>query len=1087
MCHKTMLKLMSILMTCVIELNAFIPVYAAEKHVEIATEEMTSEEEQIEEAETEFTEQKEIGQTEIETETEFEDTGITEIIVSEMQESETENKIGISEENELENKTEEIGTETEIETEINGESEFESTTNEESEIKTETDKSDQSLLDSLQKELEQRAQENGYVVSGYMDAGFEADRVSVSKRQASPYNLINADSKLPSVYSAVEKGQVSAIRDQGAWGTCWAFAAISSAESAYKRLNSREANLSESHLVNFFYHDSLNGLDGGLEGDGMIPLTSEKTMQGGNNAFTTFAMARWTGIADEALDSSLVYPVEESENTKELNISSEYAYADAVHMQNAYWINKSNHNEIKKAVMEHGSVGTYYLYSNYNDSAYVDVMLEKYGLEKYSGPAVYYYAPMPKEEGHAVSIVGWDDNFDRNNFAYTFFNQQEILAFHKEAALPENNGAWLIKNSWGEDYGDAGYFWLSYEDASLSETMYVFDFENADNYDHIFQYDGSAGVHYESSEEGITAAAVYTVPAGREGAIQTIEAIGVGIASVNTDYNIKIYTDLEDKTKPDSGILRRIVKGSTVFQGYYTIKLERTLSLKAGETFAVVVSLDNGNIGEENKSAIFIDQTYINANALKFKAAVHEGETFRKTGEYWADAFDRAEYQQDQNIDGDVVYKGTYRIKAYSVDGDNGGNGEDDKEESGGADIEDIRQTIKLSKLKISLDSSSKTAVYNGEAHKPAVTIAGLTEGEDFNVSYKNVVNAGRATVIVTGLANTKTGIKYEGTKTLNFTIKKAKLADTSVYYTDTYYYKGKPITLDDLNVMLISENSNYVLKRDRDYTVSYKNNIKAGTNIATATIKATNINFSGTRKCSFTIHPFSLEDIPDTAVTSLEYSPNGAKLKYVIWGDIVLKEGIDYKAKYMYSDKKRKSIGSAVDIVITGKNACSGTMKTFKNVKIERADFSNCVITPAELVFDAAKTKRSIKVKNYAGVTLKENRDYRLEWSREEHIGQEQVLTIIPLNLEYYFGIKTVNYRTANNINKIKEITILDQVYNGVDPVEITAKDVIGLESGDFEVLSYKNNMKAGNATVVLQGMGKYYGKKTLRFRILE
>ncbi len=96
MCHKTMLKLMSILMTCVIELNAFIPVYAAEKHVEIATEEMTPKEEQIEEAETEFTEQKEIGQTEIETGTEFEDTGITEIIVSEMQESETENKIGIN-------------------------------------------------------------------------------------------------------------------------------------------------------------------------------------------------------------------------------------------------------------------------------------------------------------------------------------------------------------------------------------------------------------------------------------------------------------------------------------------------------------------------------------------------------------------------------------------------------------------------------------------------------------------------------------------------------------------------------------------------------------------------------------------------------------------------------------------------------------------------------------------------------------------------------------------------------------------------------------------------------------------------------
>lgn len=1070
MSNRIMKKMIPVFIIIVIITNAIFPTYAAEETTETRTGEAESKETELEDSElSEEASEEFVLEASESMETDTEELELSEEAsdrYSEIEEPEAvTTDIKESEE-----------PEPEIETEENSErEELEETVTEretETEPETETVEDLQSVLDSLQEELERRVQENGYAVSGYIDAGFEADELSVNERQIVPYNLMNAGTHLPTAYSAVENGQVSSVKDQGSWGTCWAFSAISSAESSYKKLNGSEANLSESHLVNFFYDNSLNGPDGGLEGDGMIPLTTYKTMQGGNNAFTTFAMARWTGIADEALDNSLVYPVEESKNTKELNILSEYAYADALHMQNAYWINKNNQDEIKKSIMEYGSVSIYYKYNDYNDSAYVDVMLEEYGLEKYTGPAVYYYTSMPGDEGHAVSIVGWDDNFDRNQFAYTFINQQEILSFQKEPKLPQNNGAWLVKNSWGEDYGDDGYFWMSYEDASISETMFVFDFENADNYDHIYQYDGSAGVHYEGSDKGITAAAVYTVPAGGENDSQTIEAVGVGVASANTDYTVKLYTDLADRTVPDSGRLRRIAKGSTSFQGYYTIKLNRTLSLKSGETYAVVVSLQNGSVGGEAQSAIFIDQSYVNANAVRFEAAVNRGETFRKTGDSWSDAFDRED-------------KGTYRIKAYSTDGDNGGNGEDDEDLPNPDEI--TWQTVKLSKLKISLDASSKTASYNGEAHKPTVSIEGLTEGEDFSVSYKNVVNAGTATVTVTGLANTKTGIQYEGTKTFRFTIKKAKIADTLLNYTDTYQYTGKPVTLDDLEVALKLNNGRYILKAGRDYTVSYANNIKAGINIATATIKATNINFSGSQKCKFTINPLSLEDIPNSAVTMLEYSPNGAKLKKIAFGDFVLNEGTDYKAKYTYSDKKKKAIGTTVDITVTGKNACSGTTKTFQNIVIQKADFSSCIVTPAELVFDVSKTKRTVKVKNYAGVTLKENRDYKLEWSKDERIGEEQTLIVVPLNRESYFGEKTVTYRVASNISKVNGITISDQKYNGVDPVEITAEDIIGLEEGDFAVISYKNNMKAGKATVVIEGKGKYYGKKTLRFQILD
>ena len=73
-------------------------------------------------------------------------------------------------------------------------------------------------------------------------------------------------------------------------------------------------------------------------------------------------------------------------------------------------------------------------------------------------------------------IVGWDDNYSRDNFATT--------------TKPSNNGAWLIRNSWG-DYFD--YFWMSYETYSLADTVWVFDMSAEDGLDNNYQLDG--GLH----------------------------------------------------------------------------------------------------------------------------------------------------------------------------------------------------------------------------------------------------------------------------------------------------------------------------------------------------------------------------------------------------------------------------------------------------------------------------------------------------------------------------------------------------------------------------------------------------------------
>lgn len=52
--------------------------------------------------------------------------------------------------------------------------------------------------------------------------------------------------------------------------------------------------------------------------------------------------------------------------------------------------------------------------------------------------------------GHSVIIIGWDDTYSKNNFP--------------ESNRPNTDGAYLVQNSWGSDWGKGGTFYVSYDD-----------------------------------------------------------------------------------------------------------------------------------------------------------------------------------------------------------------------------------------------------------------------------------------------------------------------------------------------------------------------------------------------------------------------------------------------------------------------------------------------------------------------------------------------------------------------------------------------------------------------------------------------
>ena len=212
-------------------------------------------------------------------------------------------------------------------------------------------------------------------------------------------------------------------------------------------------------------------------------------------------------------------------------------------------------NEIKQAVMTYGAVETS---MGWYDSAYKSSNHSYY----YNGKSVV---------NHGVAIVGWDDNYSKSNFIKT----------------PSNDGAFIIRNSWGNDWGEGGYFYMSYYDTYAGYNCWAFDDAQAPtNYSTIYQYDplgwvGNMGSTKPSSTEW--GANIFTATSS-----EPLQSVSFYASSINMTYKIDIYSNVA-AGKPTSGTLADTQSGILSNVGYITIPLNQQVPLTTGALFSVVV------------------------------------------------------------------------------------------------------------------------------------------------------------------------------------------------------------------------------------------------------------------------------------------------------------------------------------------------------------------------------------------------------------------------------------------------------------------------------------------------------------------
>lgn len=430
--------------------------------------------------------------------------------------------------------------------------------------------------------------------------------------------LIFKAGTLPEQYDARAAGVITSVKYQGWYEVCWAMAAAQMAESSLiskgELVNGNPAtgdslDLSERHLAYFMYHSVTDPL-GNTAGDATEILGRDYLMRGGHPIFTTFALANWVGMAEEG-----TAPWQEILDNGDggMELSDDLAYENAAHMQNAYWINTADMDHIKKAIMNYGSV----------------VMPMYYAASYYNAQNASYYNHERTSDNHSVSVIGWDDTYPADKFGNN----------------PGEDGAFLVKNSYGDGWGDGGFFWMSYKDMAVTKetgTAYVFDFYAADNYDNNYQYDGTAGRYIGTGgafgnkiPSGGKLANVFQISENAGAFTQAVKAVSFSTLNANLSYSIQIYKNPADAGNPESGeaLLSQEKEGTTLYTGYYTIPLDTELMLERGDKFAVVITLRSLTGSDITYCA---DYSYQNGDWIRFVSTTGQNQSF-VMNESWQD------------------------------------------------------------------------------------------------------------------------------------------------------------------------------------------------------------------------------------------------------------------------------------------------------------------------------------------------------------------------------------------------------------------------------------------------------------------
>lgn len=443
----------------------------------------------------------------------------------------------------------------------------------------------------------------------------------------SSYNSILKNSEtLEATYNLKDNLQSLIVKNQKASGSCWAFSFSSILETSiakqYNKISKEYSPMHIEYKTTQMFNRTLGSGAGPrlsiaycLSGNGPVietkmPFSSVYDDQTGFKSLTEVGNLS-TDIDARVKDVTMFSNIYKNTGTSGIEYSSNSSGTKTYTSEELEAIRKL----IKEHIKTYGSVSAEMYLDTTN---YYNTQTSAYNYNVYTNKA---------NVNHQVTIVGWDDTYNADNF--------------KDGTKPTSNGAYIVLNSYGSEWGDGGYMYISYEDAYIEQDLIgikeieEYEDENKD-YNQIYQHD-ELGMNLGLPLVGTSlyAADKYT----REQVTdkdEYIQEVGLYIAATS---GVEVYINPDGDSFANATLVA--VPENALEAGYHTIKLASPIKL-TGDTFAVIVKYTNQenayiplevnykDFGMTNETSYFYDNATSNA-----------GESFVSAdGQNWTDLYD---------------------------------------------------------------------------------------------------------------------------------------------------------------------------------------------------------------------------------------------------------------------------------------------------------------------------------------------------------------------------------------------------------------------------------------------------------------
>ncbi len=367
----------------------------------------------------------------------------------------------------------------------------------------------------------------------------------------------------PTYFDGRTKSYIKPVKNQQSTGGCWAFSTTTSLSMFMQKKYNVSATYSTRHMEYAITREFTDGIN--ENGYNRVPGQGANYHMVGNylaNGYGPIAESQWPFENNE--DKISIVNLKNKDVLLDVNdIVLDYAMTSGV-------CTAQDRENIKKYITENGS------------AVITTLMLTNSTYYNYSTDA-YYYDDPKYAINHAVTIVGWDDNYSTDNFALV---------------KPSNKGAWIVQNSYGTNWGDGGYYYLSYDDVNACDFIMSFNSVDTEIEDNIYSYDklgyntflGFAVTDVNGKQQNMNTGYMMNIFSKEKGVIEDLKEITFGTNGVG-DYTI--YYTLGDGSDLEVSEMEILSTGKINHPGYVTYKLDKPLRLGKDVTeFSIVVYYD---------------------------------------------------------------------------------------------------------------------------------------------------------------------------------------------------------------------------------------------------------------------------------------------------------------------------------------------------------------------------------------------------------------------------------------------------------------------------------------------------------------